>query len=142
VVLSQLSDASGPLATGVTRIEFNFYAVDNTQGQMRDPFDGINPFTDTDDFLTPAFVSPLVWEIDVLGTESRPRLQAELAGADLQLTWHSLSDNAVIQAARQLAAPDWADLEPQPIILRDGEINTARVPINGGQWFFRLRFAP
>ncbi len=139
VVLSQLSDASGPLATGVTHIEFNFYAVDNTQGQMRDPFDGINPFTDTDDFLTPAFVSPLVWEIDVLGAASLPRLQAELAGTDLQLTWHSQADNAVIQAATQLASPDWGDLEPQPIILREGETNTARVPIGGGPRFFRLR---
>ena len=44
VVLSQLTDAAGPLATEVTHIEFDFYSVDNTQGEMRDPFDGVNPF--------------------------------------------------------------------------------------------------
>lgn len=55
-----------PLAVGVTNLQFDFYAVDNTQGQYRDPFDGVNPFTNIDDGLTAAFVSPLVWEIDVI----------------------------------------------------------------------------
>jgi hypothetical protein len=59
-------DSGGPLAAGVTNIEFDLYAVDNTGGQMRDPFDGMNPFTGADDGLTAAFVSPLVWELDVI----------------------------------------------------------------------------
>ena len=67
VVLSQLMDTSGTLAAGVTNLRFNFYAVDNTGGQMRDPFDGFNPFTGLDDGLTAAVVSPLIWEIDVIG---------------------------------------------------------------------------
>ena len=67
VVLSQLMDSSGTLAAGVTNLRFDFYAVDNTSGQMRDPFDGVNPFTGVDDGLTAAFVSPLIWEIDVTG---------------------------------------------------------------------------
>jgi hypothetical protein len=66
VVLSQLMDSSGTLAFGVTNLRFDFYAVDNTSGQMRDPFDGVNPFTGVDDGLTAAFVSPLIWEIDVI----------------------------------------------------------------------------
>jgi hypothetical protein len=65
-LVSILDDAAAPLATGVTNLQFDFYAVDNTLGEMRDPFDGLNPFTEVDDGLTPAFVSPLVWEIDVL----------------------------------------------------------------------------
>lgn len=60
-------DASAPIATGVTNLQFDFYSVDNTQGENRDPFDGVNPFTGFDDGLTAAFVSPLVWEIDVFG---------------------------------------------------------------------------
>ena len=33
---------------------------------MRDPFDGVNPFTGFDDGLSAAFVSPLVWELDLV----------------------------------------------------------------------------
>lgn len=59
-------DIGGDLITGATNLIFNLYSVDNTGGQMRDPFDGVNPYTGVDDFLTAAFVSPLVFEIDVL----------------------------------------------------------------------------
>lgn len=59
-------DASPVLASGVTNIQFDLYAVDNSQGQYRDPFDGVNPFTGVDDNLSAAIVSPLVWEIDVV----------------------------------------------------------------------------
>jgi hypothetical protein len=59
-------DDAGPLlGPGVTNLEFDFYSVDNTGGQMRDPFDGVNPFTGVDDTLSAAFVSPLIMEIDV-----------------------------------------------------------------------------
>ena len=33
---------------------------------MRDPYDGVNPFTGADDALSSAFVSPLIFEIDVI----------------------------------------------------------------------------
>jgi hypothetical protein len=59
-------DAGGAIMSGVTNIQFDLYAVDNTGGQMRDPFDGINPFTGADDGLTAAFVAPLIWELDVI----------------------------------------------------------------------------
>lgn len=59
-------DARPTLLSGVTHLQFGLYAVDNTAGQMRDPFDGVNPFTGVDDGLTAAFVSPLVFEIDVV----------------------------------------------------------------------------
>ncbi|MCC6484406.1 MAG: PEP-CTERM sorting domain-containing protein [Armatimonadetes bacterium] len=65
-VLTQLTDSAGPLATGVTNLRFSFYAVDNTQGQMRDPFDGVNPFTGIDDGLGAPISSPLILEIDVV----------------------------------------------------------------------------
>lgn len=65
--VSIFDDAAGLVAASVTNLQFNFYGVDNTQGQMRDPFDGVNPFTGVDDLLTPPNTSPLVWEIDVLG---------------------------------------------------------------------------
>jgi hypothetical protein len=51
----------------VTNLRFDFYFVDNTASEMRDPFDGVNPFTGVDDGLSAPFVSPLVWEIDVIG---------------------------------------------------------------------------
>jgi hypothetical protein len=56
----------GALATGVTSIIFELYAVDNTGGQMRDPFDGVNPFTSADDGLNAPIASPLVFELDVI----------------------------------------------------------------------------
>jgi len=60
-------DNSSPLLrAGVTDIIFALYAVDNTGGQMRDPFNGPNPYTGLDDGLDAAFVSPMVWELDVL----------------------------------------------------------------------------
>ncbi|HMO87423.1 MAG TPA: dockerin type I domain-containing protein, partial [Lacipirellulaceae bacterium] len=67
-MLSIFDDESATMLAGVTNLQFDFYAVDNTQGQMRDPFDGVNPFTGEDDGLTAAFVAPLLWEIDVLGS--------------------------------------------------------------------------
>ena len=75
-------DAGGPMATGVTNIEFDFYSVDNTQGEMRDPFDGVNSFTGVDDGYTAGFQSPLVWEIDVAVPEPSTAI---LAGCGLAL---------------------------------------------------------
>jgi hypothetical protein len=60
-------DAGGALAAGVTHLIFEFYAVDNTQGELRDPFDGVNPFTGISDGFNAPISSPLIWEIDVIG---------------------------------------------------------------------------
>ena len=142
VVLSQLSNASGKLAREVTHIDFTFYSVDNTAGEMRDPFDGVNPFTGSDDGLSAAFVSPLVWEIDVLGTNSPPRLSASRSGTELQLAWLSRATNFVVQAATRLASPDWADLSPQPVVHWDGITNTTSVVTGSAPRFLRLRGGP
>jgi hypothetical protein len=139
VVLSQLTNTVGKLAKEVTHIDFNFYSVDNTGGQMRDPFDGVNPFTGTDDGLNAAFVSPLVWEIDVLGTDSPPRLAAMLSGSQLQLTWLSRETNVAVQAASRITSPNWSDLTPQPVIQREGVTNSASVLRASAPQFFRLR---
>ncbi len=64
--VSIFDDASNTMLTGVTNLIFNFYSVDNTGGQMRDPFDGVSAITGIDDSHAAAFVSPLVLEIDVL----------------------------------------------------------------------------
>ncbi len=65
-MLKIFDDGGAPLATGVTNLTVELYAVDNTQGENRDPFDGVNPFTGVNDGLTFAVQSPLVWEIDVV----------------------------------------------------------------------------
>jgi hypothetical protein len=65
-----VGDAQGALPSGVTNLQFDLYAVDNTQGEMRDPFDGVNPFTGHDDLLSAAFVAPIIYEIDVVGTSA------------------------------------------------------------------------
>lgn len=63
-------DQGQPLVQGVTHLEFDFYAVHRTNDLMHDPFNGVNPYTLVDDGLDPPFVSPLVWEIDVIGSLS------------------------------------------------------------------------
>lgn len=65
-IATVLSRTGGNLAT-VDALEFDFYSVDNTGGQYRDPWNGVNPFTSIDDGLSAAFVSPIVREIDVFG---------------------------------------------------------------------------
>lgn len=60
------------LATDVTHLRFDLFAVSDLDGIMRDPFAGINSFTQQDDGFAAAYVSPLVWEIDVLGEEVLP----------------------------------------------------------------------
>ena len=139
VALSQLSHAAGKLAREVTHLQFDFYSVDNTQGEMRDPFDGVNPFTGADDGMAAAFVSPLVWEIDVQGADSPPRLSASRLGTELRLAWLSRTTNVAVQAATRLAAPDWADLLPQPVIEREGSTNRTSVVIGSAPRFLRLR---
>lgn len=56
------------LREAVTHLRFDLFAVADLAGAMRDPFDGVNSFTGADDSLARAYVSPLVREIDVLGS--------------------------------------------------------------------------
>jgi hypothetical protein len=56
------------LTEGVTHMRFDLYAASNLNGVMLDPYSGTNAFTGLDDGLTRAYVSPKVWEIDVLGS--------------------------------------------------------------------------
>jgi hypothetical protein len=69
-VVRVFRDDDSPLATDITHIRFDFYAVSDLSGVMRDPFDGVNSFTGINDGLAAAYVSPLVREIDVFGTLS------------------------------------------------------------------------
>lgn len=56
-----------PLADDVTHLRFHFFAVSDLDGVMRDPFNGVNPYTGVNDGRDAAFVSPMVREIDVFG---------------------------------------------------------------------------
>lgn len=83
-------DGGAPLVSGATNLIFEFYAVDNTGGQYRDPYDGMNPFTNADDGLTAAFVSPLVWEIDVIAVPEPASCALVLAGVGMTLVSRKL----------------------------------------------------
>jgi hypothetical protein len=139
LVLSQLTDDAGFLAKSVTHLRFDFYSVDNTTGQMRDPFDGVNSFTGLDDGLTFAFVSPLVLEIDVFGQLSPPKLLASVAGTNLNLVWITSQTGFVLQSSDDLESPFWADLTPQPDIIVNGNTNNTAIPITVSKKFYRLR---
>lgn len=140
VVLSQLQDTSGFLAQGVTHIHLDFYAADNSQGQTRDPFDGVNPFTGSDDGYNAANTSPLVWEIDVLGQLSPGSLTATRAWTNVVLSWVTGMTGAVLQATAGLSPTNWQDLSPQPLITVSGNTNSVAVPIGAGSRFFRVRY--
>lgn len=78
--VSIFDDASSVMLAGVTDLIFELYSVDNTQGQMQDPFDGVNPFTSVDDGFAEATASPLIWEIDVNVPEPTSMALLGLAG--------------------------------------------------------------
>ncbi|MFW5698027.1 MAG: PEP-CTERM sorting domain-containing protein [Fimbriimonadaceae bacterium] len=66
VMSSIFSMEEGFFATGVTNIQFDFYATGEGE-QMVDPYNGTNPFTGEDDGLGIPFVSPQIKEIDIVG---------------------------------------------------------------------------
>ena len=70
--LVEIYNDGSPTLLSARFLRFYFYAVDNTGGQMRDPFDGLNPYTGLDDGLSAAFVSPLMLEIDAIGVNGTP----------------------------------------------------------------------
>lgn len=140
VVLSQLTDTSGLLAKRVTHFQLEFFSVDNTGGEMHDPYDGVNPYTGFDDNFAAAFVSPLVWEIDAIGQFSAPILTAARTGGSLAISWVGLTNGAKLEVATNLTAPAWLDLSPQPAISSSGNTNTAQVVIGSGAKYFRVRY--
>lgn len=140
VVLSQLQDPAGFLARGTTHIRLDFYAVDNTLGEARDPFDGVNPFTGVDDGYDAPIVSPLVWEIDVLGQLNPGTLGARRAGTNVVLSWVTGLTGGVIQATASLNPTNWQNLSPQPPITVNGTTNSVPVAIGPGSRFFRVRY--
>lgn len=114
-LVSIFDDASAAMIAGVTNLQFDFYAVSNTQGQMQDPFgdeidpvnpeipENTNPFTGTIDGIKAAFESPLIWEIDVNGqaaalTNANFDGDFDVDGKDF-LTWQGgfgKTENAVL----------------------------------------------
>ncbi|MGL4513998.1 MAG: PEP-CTERM sorting domain-containing protein [Lacipirellulaceae bacterium] len=77
--LHVFDDASPVLLTDVKALQFEFFAVDNTQGRYSDPFNGVNSYTGLDDLFNPAVASPLVWEIDVIAIPEPTTLALVLA---------------------------------------------------------------
>jgi hypothetical protein len=90
--VSIFDDSSSTMVSGVTNIIFNLYSVSNTANEMRDPYDGVNPFTSVDDGIAAAFESPLILEIDVLepveGLVGDHNLDGTVDAADYAL-WRS-----------------------------------------------------
>jgi hypothetical protein len=56
----------GFFATGVTHVQFDFYATGEGEGTV-DPWNGVNPFSGVDDGFDIPFVSPQIKEIDIVG---------------------------------------------------------------------------
>jgi hypothetical protein len=66
-VMRIYDDGGAPLGTGVQAVRFKFFASGNNNPQrFVDPYDGVNPFTGTDDGQAAANQAPLIREIDIL----------------------------------------------------------------------------
>jgi hypothetical protein len=72
-LLSIYNDASPTMIAGVTDLVINLYPVGSdvdpvspTRGIHGDHYDGVNQITGIDDGIRSAFVSPIIFEIDVL----------------------------------------------------------------------------
>lgn len=109
---------------------------------MRDPFNGLNPFTGVNDGLTAPIASPLVWEIDVVGQDSPPRLLARAVEAGLEVTWRSRADSATVQASAELVPPNWSELTPHPVVQSDGFLRRVAIPLGGASRYFRVVIGP
>lgn len=137
--LTQLTDDTTALAANVNRVQFEFYGVDNTLGEMRDPFNGLNPFTGADDGFTDPITSPLILEIDLLGQFSLPSLSANSAQGSMILSWVTGLTNAfALQSSTTLQPNSWSTLDPQPQIQADGTRYSATLPTAASPRFYRL----
>jgi hypothetical protein len=90
-----------PLAEDATHLRFNFFAASELGGVMRDPFNGVNSFTGTNDGLAAAYMSPMVREIDVLGV---------LTG--VPIPWGDYNEDYAVDAADYVA---WRKRDGLPV---------------------------
>lgn len=86
-MMAIFDDSGAALLTDVTNLQIELYAVDNTAGEMRDPFDGVNAFTSIDDGLSAAFVSPLIFEIDAVAVPEPAALVLLLIASGILTFW-------------------------------------------------------
>ncbi|HPY32112.1 MAG TPA: hypothetical protein PLT00_06630 [Verrucomicrobiota bacterium] len=68
-----------------------------------------------------------------------PNIFISLSGSDLELSWYKFVTGGIVQASDSIIAPDFKDLDPQPYIFEDGNVNKAVVPLGAESKFYRLR---
>ncbi len=74
----------------------------------------------------------------VFELEERPSLTISKSGANLHISWPASVSVRIIQSSPSLSA-DLIDLDPQPAVVVNDELNTVTIPLNAGNAFFRLR---
>jgi hypothetical protein len=80
----------------------------------------------------------LAFELDV--TRQEPLLLSiSRLGDNVVLSWPASINDAVVQASTSLSPPNFADLDPQPDVSIDQELNTATIAIGASGQFYRLR---
>ena len=72
--------------------------------------------------------------------KSDPSVIISMSGENVVLSWPASLTNMIIQSTSDLSM-GFADLDPQPAVVIDGEMNTAAIAVSAGvdRAFFRLR---
>ena len=72
--------------------------------------------------------------------KSDPSVIISMSGENVVLSWPASLTNMIIQSTSDLSM-GFADLDPQPAVVIDGEMNTATIAVSAGvdRAFFRLR---
>lgn len=79
-----------------------------------------------------------VFELAVQAEESL-QLSIARSGADVILSWPAAIANVTLQSASSLSPPSFTDLNPQPALKTEQNLNRATLPIGAANTFYRLR---
>ena len=74
----------------------------------------------------------------VFELQGRPPVSVTPSGSNLVLSWPVTILGQVVQSSPSLSTP-FVDLDPQPAVVVNGELNTVTIPVGVGKAFFRLR---
>ncbi len=73
--------------------------------------------------------------------EGRTVLTIAKSKTDVALSWPATAGPMVLQSSASLSA-DFVDMDPQPAVVQNEEMNTVTLPLGTASQFFRLRKAP
>lgn len=130
----QVYNLSGPTKLGVLHAVYDRITLDSITGYYGQCW-GLDVTPDNKRLLLSA-TGGRAYEL------GPPSLSIARSGTDVLLSWPLSVTAVAIQASTSLAATNFADLDPQPIITPVEKFNSAQLPATEPIQFFRLRRTP